>query len=108
MALVLLIGSDPSLMHTRKLLLEQDGHAVVGAMDEKTLAAACEVHTFDVAVLSNALSSNMKQHVASLIRGHCPEVKGWNYIPKSTGGRSKMQTFGLKCQWLDRLNLWLA
>jgi hypothetical protein len=63
MALVLSIGSDPSLMLTRRLLLEQDGHTVVGVTDEKALAAACELHTFDIAILSNALSSNMKQHV---------------------------------------------
>jgi hypothetical protein len=75
MALVLSIGSDPSLMLTRKLLLEQGGHTVVGVMDEKALAAACELQTFDVAVLSHALSTKMKQHVVSLIRGHCPEVK---------------------------------
>jgi hypothetical protein len=75
MALVLSIGSDPSLMLTRQLLLEQAGHTVIGVTDEKTLAAACELHTFDVAILSQILSLNMKQHVVSLIRGHCPEVK---------------------------------
>jgi hypothetical protein len=75
MALVLSIGTDPSLMLTRKLLLERDGHAVVGVMDEKALAAACELQTFDVAVLSHALSTKMKQHVVALIRRYCPEVK---------------------------------
>ena len=87
MALVLSIGSDPSLMFTRQLLLEQEGHTVVGVTDEKALAAACELHPFDVAVLSHALSSNMKQHVAFLIRGHCPSVKALE-LYSITNGRA--------------------
>jgi len=95
MALVLSIGSDPSLMLTRQLLLEQDGHTVVGVMDEKALAAACELHPFDVAVLSNALSANMKQHVVSLIRGHCPETKVLELYSIATG------------RALDNADLWI-
>jgi hypothetical protein len=105
MALVLSIGSDPSLMLTRQLLLEQDGHTVVGVMDEKALASACELHTFDVAVLSNALSTNMKQHVVSLIRGHCLRLRYWNYILLPTDGHSTTQTYGSKCQATGRVNL---
>ena len=75
MAQVLSIGSNPSVMHTRQLLLEQEGHTVVGATNEKALAAACELITFDVAVLSQTFSPKVKQHIAFLIREHCPGIK---------------------------------
>jgi len=75
MALTLSVGTDQSLMRTRQLLLEREGHSVVVVMDERALAAACAVHNFDVAILSQTLSAKMKQHAASLIREHYPTVK---------------------------------
>jgi hypothetical protein len=75
MAQILSIGSNLSAMHTRQLLLEQEGHTVVGAINEKALAAACELITFDVAVLSQTLSPKVKQRIAFLIREHCPGIK---------------------------------
>ena len=75
MAIILSIGTDLALMQTRKLLLEREGHTVIGVKDEKALAAACELHHFDVAVLGQTLSPRMKQHIVLLVRGHCPEVK---------------------------------
>jgi CheY-like chemotaxis protein len=75
MALVLSVGSDPALMQSRQLVLEGEGHTVVGVTDEKALAAACKRHTFDVAILSQTLSPRMKQHIVSLIRERCPKIK---------------------------------
>ena len=75
MALVLSIGADAVLMKTRQLILEREGHSVITASDEKSLASACELYVFNVAVLGQALSSNMKRHAADLIRRHCPDVK---------------------------------
>jgi DNA-binding response OmpR family regulator len=63
------------LMQRRQLVLERNGHSVVGVMDEKALTAACENQTFAVAVISHKLSARMKQHVALLLRNHCPEIK---------------------------------
>jgi hypothetical protein len=75
MAIILSIGADLSLMQTRKLLLEQEGPTVIGVMNEKALAAACKLHDFDVAILSQTLSPRMKQHIVPLVRGHCPGIK---------------------------------
>jgi hypothetical protein len=75
MALVLSIGADPSLMRTRQLLLEKAGHSVVGVMDEKKLAEACESNEFEVVVVSQTISPPMKKRVVSLVRSHCPTTK---------------------------------
>jgi CheY-like chemotaxis protein len=75
MGLVLSIGADPSLMRTRQLILEHEGHTVVGVTDEKALTAACEFHSFDVAILSQTLSPKIKQHIVTLIRNRFRAVK---------------------------------
>jgi len=75
MALVLCTGSDPVLMETRRLILEKAGHTVVAALDERTLVAACEQHKFDVAVVGQNVSPNLKRRVLMLVRKYCPSVK---------------------------------
>ena len=75
MALVLCTGVDPILMRTRQLILEQAGHTVVTASDESVVTTACRQHTFDVAVIGQAISSKVKRHIMSLIRQHCPSAK---------------------------------
>jgi hypothetical protein len=41
MAFILSIEVDPSLMRTRQLLLEREGHTVIGVMDEKAESNVC-------------------------------------------------------------------
>jgi hypothetical protein len=50
-ALVLCPGVDRALMETRKLIREHAGHTVVVAMGECEIAAACEKHPFNIAVI---------------------------------------------------------
>jgi hypothetical protein len=69
------IGTDAVLAQTRKLILEMEGHSVISVTDEKSLASSCELYAFDVAVLGQALSANIKRRAADLIRQHCPNVK---------------------------------
>jgi len=75
MALVLCTGSDPVLMETRRLILEKAGHTVVAVSDERALAAACEQNKFDVAVIGQNVSPNLKRRVLMLVRKYCPSVK---------------------------------
>lgn len=84
MALVLCTGVDNALLQTRRLILENAGHTVVAVMDESALVKACEKHSFDVAVIGQAVSPNMKRRVSILIKEHCPEVKILELYPPYT------------------------
>ena len=75
MALVLCTGNDKALLDSRRLVLEHAGHTVVSAMDEQTLINACQKHSFDVAVIGQAVSANTKHRIASLVKQHCPDAK---------------------------------
>jgi CheY-like chemotaxis protein len=75
MALVLCTGIDKLLLETRKLILERAGHAVISVADEPSLLRACQKHSFDVAVIGQTISANMKRHIASIIKQHCADVK---------------------------------
>jgi CheY-like chemotaxis protein len=72
MALVLCTGVDPVLMKTRQLILENAGHTVVPAIDEHEIEAACSKQKFDVAVIGQNISPNVKARFAELVRAHCP------------------------------------
>jgi len=74
MALVLCTGVDRGLMQTRTLLLERAGHTVVQASSEPEVVAACAHQCFDVAVIGQSLG-NMKQHVFTVLKEHCPNAK---------------------------------
>ena len=82
MALVLCTGIDRALLDTRRLILEHDGHAVVSVLDEPSLIRACQNHSFDVAVIGQTLSHNMKLRLVSLIREYCPAVKILELYPQ--------------------------
>lgn len=83
MAFVLCTGADPEVMRDRQLFLEKAGHRVVTATNEKELSAACKEHRFDVVIVGQTLSAQMKQHVGSLIRKHCPDAKILELYPIS-------------------------
>jgi CheY-like chemotaxis protein len=74
MALVLCTGVNPVLMKTRQLILENAGHTVVPAADEREIKAVCGKHKFDVAVIGQALSPMAKARVLVLVREHCPKA----------------------------------
>src|SRR4051812_18923989 len=75
MALVLCTGVNPVLMKTRQLILENAGHTVVPAADELEIKAVCGKHTFDVAVIGQAIPRMAKVRVLDLVREHCPEAR---------------------------------
>jgi len=74
-ALVLCTGIDPVLLETRRLILQRAGHTVIIARNVADVARACEEHHFDVAVLGQAITPNLKKSLASLIREQCPSAK---------------------------------
>ncbi|HWG40084.1 MAG TPA: hypothetical protein VN658_06010 [Candidatus Acidoferrales bacterium] len=75
MALVLCTGLDKTVLETRRLILENAGHTVVTVTDETALVSVCEKQSFEVAVVGQMLSPNMKLHVVELIKENCPNVK---------------------------------
>jgi len=82
LALVLCTGIDKALLETRRLILEHAGHAVVSVTDEPSLIRACQNRSFDVAVIGQTVSHNMKLRLVSLIREHCPTVKILELYPQ--------------------------
>jgi len=82
MALVLCTGVDKLLLETRKLILERAGHTVVSVTDEVSLLNACQKHSFDVAVIGQTVSTNMKHHIASIIKQHCAGAKLLELYPQ--------------------------
>jgi len=85
MALVLCTGVNPVLMRTRQLILENAGHTVVPAFDEREIKAFCNQHKFDVAVIGQTISPKLKVHVLDLIREHCPTAKALELYPPYVG-----------------------
>lgn len=85
MALVLCTGVDPSVVHTRQLILERAGHVVVSALDETSLIAACEQNRFEVAVVGQTVSAKIKLRIADLVRANCPDARLLELYNLSTG-----------------------
>jgi len=72
---VLCTGVDPVLMKTRQLILENAGHTVVPASDEREIRAVCSKQKFDVAVLGQSIVPRVKVRALDLVKEHCPEAK---------------------------------
>jgi len=85
MALVLCTGVDPSVVHTRQLILERAGHVVVSVLDESSLIAACEHNKFQVAVVGQSVSAKVKRRIARMVRENCPNAKLLEIYNLSTG-----------------------
>ena len=81
MALVLCTGADPTLMKTRKLILERAGHRVVSARDAQEVTAACNCNRVEVAVIGQSSPPEMKRLVASLVHQYCPSAKILELLP---------------------------
>ncbi|HET9181581.1 MAG TPA: hypothetical protein VFP59_05575 [Candidatus Angelobacter sp.] len=75
MALVLCTGSDAVVMKTRQLLLEQAGHTVVLASNERQVEKACKDNPFDVVVIDQNVSPSVKKRFFHLLREDCTTAK---------------------------------
>ncbi len=75
MALVLCTGSDTAVMKTRQLILEQAGHTVVLAADDRNVEKICRNNQIEVAVIGQNTSPAVKQRYFLLIRAHCTQAK---------------------------------
>jgi CheY-like chemotaxis protein len=75
MALVLCTGIDPAVMTTRQLILEQAGHTVVLASNDRHVEKACKSHNFDVVVIGQNTSPAVKQRFVRIIREYCSLAK---------------------------------
>jgi hypothetical protein len=74
-ALVLCTGIDSVLIENRRLILQAAGHTVIAVTNEVDLTSACEKHRFNVAVIGQAISSDMERAIFSRIREQCPSAK---------------------------------
>ncbi len=75
MALILCTGHDKSLMATRRLLLEANGHRVIPASTEIELQQACRQNSFDVAILGQSLSPAEKLKFFHFLQHDCPVTR---------------------------------
>jgi len=85
MALVLCTGVDKALLQSRRLILEHAGHTVVSVTDEQTLTTVCQKHSFDVAVIGQTVSPNMKHRFAAVVRQHSPDARILELYPLFAG-----------------------
>jgi len=75
MALVLCTGDDRTLLKTRRLILERDGHKVVTATNQQEVVDACKHQKFAVAVVGQGLPLQSKQQIFEVIRQKCKTAK---------------------------------
>lgn len=62
-------------MLTRAMILERAGHTVITAKGKIELETVCHDTRFDVAVIGQVISSDMKRTFSKLIRNNCPTAK---------------------------------
>jgi CheY-like chemotaxis protein len=84
-ALVLCVGSDETLMETRRLILEQAGHTVIQAATEPEVIRACSNTAIRVAVLGQMFEREAKRRVFAAIRHHCPSAKVLSLYLRGSG-----------------------
>jgi|SRR5690348_17704573 hypothetical protein len=75
MADVLCIGMDDVAMRTRRLILEKAGHAVSQARDLRRVKEACEVNSFAVVILGQALNASEKRRITDVVLTSCKFAK---------------------------------
>jgi hypothetical protein len=75
MATVLCTGVQPTLMLSRKHILEQAGYTVIAALNEDQIVSACRDFRFDVAVIGQMVESGLKRDWSALVRRYCPAVR---------------------------------
>lgn len=76
MSLVLNTGAYPPLLETRRLVLEHAGHFVVTTKAaESEIAAVCQGYPFDVAVIGQSASAQLKRRIFHVVRRHCSSAR---------------------------------
>jgi DNA-binding NarL/FixJ family response regulator len=85
MALVLCTGSDPLLMKTRQLILEQAGHTVLSASNGQEIENACLQNKFEVVVMGQSTPTVVKRQNLRLIRKFCPTARVLELYPSYVG-----------------------
>lgn len=75
MSLVLNTGVYPPLLETRRLILEKAGHIVITTAVEGEMVSACQGYHFDVVVIGQSASRQLKRRIFRLIRRHCGSAK---------------------------------
>lgn len=75
MARVLCSDIDQALVKTRTQILEEAGHQVIAAMNQREVTAACKACRFDVAVIGQVCPPATKLAFFSRIRELCPSAK---------------------------------
>jgi len=96
MALVFCTGADPTLMKTRRLILERAGHRVVSAMDEQEVTVAFKYNHSEVAVIGQSISPEVNRLIAKLVHQYCPSAKILELFP-----RYQSRTLGDADSWLE-------
>ena len=73
-AILLSAGRDPSLLFTRRKVLEAAGYSVVTAATRIELISQFFSGDFDLVILCHTIPFEEKQKISSLIRGHSPST----------------------------------
>jgi CheY-like chemotaxis protein len=71
---ILCVSSDPSLLATRKMVLEQAGFIVTAASGERVVADVCRKSRFDVVLIGYKLQNQEKLRIAETVRLVCGPV----------------------------------
>ena len=75
MADVLCVGMDDAAMQTRRLILQKAGHSVSQARDLRLVKEACEVKSFSIVILGQALNGSEKRRITDAVLTHCKSAK---------------------------------
>ena len=85
MPLILCTGVYPTLVETRKMLLESVGHYVVISDTASDIQTTCRRFAFDVAIICQTASAGLKRQWSSLVRANCPSAKILELYQPNTG-----------------------
>jgi len=73
MARSLSVSYDVSLLHTRQLILQQQGHSVISAFGFTQALKQCNSgQSFDIFILGHSMPTDDKEALISDFRKHCP------------------------------------
>lgn len=75
MADVLCVGMDARAMQTRRLILEKAGHTICQARDLRRVKEACQVNSFSIVILGQALNASEKKRITDVVLTHCKSAK---------------------------------
>ena len=75
MARILSISDEPSLLHTRELLLKTRGHSVASALGSDDAGQACARPGFDLLVVGHSIPKNTKRDLISRFRATNQQAK---------------------------------